>query len=549
MWMRTAKVALLAGVLLAAILFLAQGLGARSEQQEAWAKLAVPSSPEVQRAVADLNEELRASWQMRGLAPAGDADWRTVCRRLSLALVGAGVSLEDLRMLESVPESERTGIFLERLLADRRFADYWAARLGRAFVGNEEGAFLVFRSRRFVNWLADQLEQNRPYDELLGDLIAAEGFWTDRPAVNFVTATSDPNNDNQPDPMKLAGRTSRVVLGVRIDCLQCHDDFLGNVTLGDASDPRPGEQRDFHQLAAFYAPAKVSILQGVVDRPADYEYQFLESGTVEVVAPAVPFLQELLPEQGSHRQRLAAWATHPVNAPAVRAAVNRMWALMFGRPLTEHVDSIPLHGALPVGMQRLADAFVEVDFDIRQLVRIIARTDAFTRDSRADFEVTELHEDAWAVFPLVPLRPEQVAGCIIQASRVATIDHDSHILVQLQTFGELTDFVRRYGDTGEDNFVQDNVTTTQRLLVMNGKLVRERIEQNPVLNASTHIDMFASTDIAALEAIYLAVLNRLPTDVERVHFLQRLGGTAPRRQAIEDIYWTLLNSTELAWNH
>ena len=61
-------------------------------------------------------------------------------------------------------------------------------------------------------------------------------------------------------------------------------------------------------------------------------------------------------------------------------------------------------------METLARDFVEHDFNIRRLLRIIAATEVFQLDSRADFEVTAGHEHEWAVFPLSRLRPEQVAG-------------------------------------------------------------------------------------------------------------------------------------------
>ncbi len=61
----------------------------------------------------------------------------------------------------------------------------------------------------------------------------------------------------------MAARTSRAFLGLRIDCLQCHNDFLGNVNLGDVDEPREGMQTDFHQLAAFFTSAKTNGLQGV----------------------------------------------------------------------------------------------------------------------------------------------------------------------------------------------------------------------------------------------------------------------------------------------
>ena len=39
--------------------------------------------------------------------------------------------------------------------------------------------------------------------------------------------------------------------------------------------------------------------------------------------------------------------TNPQNKPFARATVNRIWALMFGKPLVNPVDDIPLEGPFP----------------------------------------------------------------------------------------------------------------------------------------------------------------------------------------------------------
>lgn len=501
------------------------------------------------RIVADLDAEFARHWSEQGLPTAGQADWLTVCRRLSLALVGSGLSLEEIRSLESLPESQRVSVHRERLLSDRRFADYWAERFARTFVGTDEGPFLVYRRRRFVTWLAEQIANQQPYDVLVRKLITGKGYFTDRPEVNFITVTMNSAEEGQPNPIHLAGRTTRAFLGMRIDCLQCHDDFLGNLRLGTASDTRDGTQQDFHQLAAFFSDSRFNILKGVRYEPHPYEYQYLDAAEPTVVEPAVPFEAELLPEVGEPADRLAGWITHPVNRQSRRAFANRVWALMFGQPLHAPVDDIPLHGPLPPALDRLADAVGERQWSMRDLVRIISATKAFQMASVADFEITPEHEAAWAVFPLIRLRPEQVARGVMQASRLTTINDNSAFILQMIAFGAENDFVTRYGDTGEDEFSQDNITITQRLLMMNGEMVRERSEANPVLNATSHIHMFAKDNSTAVETVYLAVLNRRPTDTERSHFVQRLSEGGDRAAAIEDLYWVLLNSSEMVWNH
>ena len=176
--------------------------------------------------VAQVDEAFSNDWSQAGLQSTTRASDLLIARRLSLALTGSIPSFEEIRTLQRLPKERRVTDWVDRLLSDQRYADYLAERLARAYVGTEEGPFLVYRRRRFVKWLSSQLADNRPYDQLVRDLITVEGLWTDSPAANFLTVTIDQNGDKQPDETRLAGRITRAFLGIRIDCLQCHDDKL-----------------------------------------------------------------------------------------------------------------------------------------------------------------------------------------------------------------------------------------------------------------------------------------------------------------------------------
>ncbi|MDA8743607.1 DUF1549 and DUF1553 domain-containing protein [Rubripirellula amarantea] len=511
--------------------------------------LSISQDAVVAASIARVNSAWQSELSEAGLTPALPADWLTVCRRTSLALVGSGLSLEEIRELQKVPEEQRTAIHLDNLLHDSRYHHYWGERWTRFLVGTDGGQFIAYRRRRFRSWLTSTFQENWSYDRLVRTLITAEGLWTDRPEVNFYTATYD-SNDGNPDPVRLAARTSRAFLGLRIDCLQCHDDFLGNVSLGDIDDPREGLQTDFHQLAAFFTSAEANGLQGIRNDVVDYKYLYLDAEEEVEVQAGVPYQPELLPAEGDPRDRLATWITSPKNRQAARAGVSHVWALMFGRPIEESVDNLPLTaGSNPV-LEGLTTHFIESNFDIRSLIRVIAGSNAFTVDSRLlDSEVTIEHESRGAVFPLVRLRPEQVASTVIQASRVKKTDRDSSFLLQLQTLIGNSDFVKRYGDVGEDEFDNESITISQRLLVMNGELTRDLIDFNPVMNVTAHAEMFSRDDQHLVENIYLSVLNRFPTPTESEHFVNRIDEAKERRTAVEDMVWVLLNSSELAWNH
>ncbi|MDP7010751.1 MAG: DUF1549 domain-containing protein, partial [Verrucomicrobiota bacterium] len=201
------------------------------------------------RTIVDLvDAEFAAHWEKEGLDPAPSADELTRIRRLSLGLTGTIPSLQEIRAFEGArvfharnqpPPNDHIQWWLSHLFEDRRTSDYLAERFARAYVGVENGPFLVYRRRRFVSWLSDQFHGNRPYDKVVRSLITAEGLWTSNPEVNFFTVTVDENNNtNKPDEVKLAVRMTRAFLGVRLDCVQCHDDRLNDRWL----------QKDFHQL-------------------------------------------------------------------------------------------------------------------------------------------------------------------------------------------------------------------------------------------------------------------------------------------------------------
>ena len=449
--------------------------------------------------------------------------------------------------------------WLRTILADRRSADYRAERLARALVGTESGPVILFRRRRFVSWLADQLSANRPYDAIVRHVIADAGIWTDTPATNFITVAIKPDSDEDPDPSKLAARVCRALLGVRLDCAECHDHPF-----------QPWKQRDFQGLAAFFGQTRRS-LAGIRDRDGEYEAENRKTGKREIIPPAVPYQAELLPAAGTRRQRLAAWVTGPHNKAFARAMVNRTWALLFGRGLVSPVDNIPLDvntldekvadatsgdAGPPAVLDLLADDFASHGYDLQRLLRVIAATRVFQLESRAEIDGVETahplpREDLWTAFPLTRLRPEQMVGSLLQAASLQTIDYQSHIVVRFFRQVREGQFVGRYGDLGGDEFDDRGGTVPQRLLMMNGELTRESTKDNLIGSAATRIAVLAPDDERAIETALLAVLTRRPTPEEARYFSSRLAAASlvNRKELLEDLYWSLLNTTEFAWNH
>ncbi len=527
------------------------------------APVAVAAEQRVDTSVGKLNDWFRRHWENERAAVAGPADDLTVFRRLSLSLFGTVPSLEDIRTFEADTEPDRIDRWVVHMLQDSRYSDYFAERLARSLVGVEQGPFIVFRRDRLTSWLAEQLRNDVSWSEMTRDLIAAEGLWTDQPAANFITMARI--DDEGLDENKLAGRSVRTFLGQRIDCAQCHNHPF---------DPE-WQQADFEGLAAFFGQAAIS-LGGVTDYPLDNDkkdvvYKVTDPGMSEddarTIPAAVPFHPEWLPSQGGLRHRLADWITHRDNRRFQRAIANRLWGFMFGKPLHDPVDDLP-H---PVEGDEDALDILGAEFRARgdrlsTLIRMIALSDVFRLSSESSVATDEdyaVQVRAWSVFPLVRLRPEQVIGSLYQAGHIRTIDQNSNPFVRVQKFGNENDFLKEYGDLGDDELLQQVGTIPQALLRMNGRFTAE-LSKVDTLSAASQILNFSADDCAVVENSYLACLCRRPTVEELTFFTDMLNSHKPtddndsqessipvrdRDEVMQDLFWTLFNSPEFSWNH
>ncbi|MEZ6128840.1 MAG: DUF1549 domain-containing protein [Planctomycetaceae bacterium] len=509
-------------------------------------------SQNIDESVSRVNAWLRQRWSSENLEPADTADDLTVFRRLSLALHGTIPSLEEVTAFQADHSDDRIQRWLLRMLDDPRFSRYFAERLERVLTGVEEGQFVIFRRDRLTDWLNDQLAADRPWPEVTTELIAAEGLWTSNGASNFITAAFI--DQEGIDENKLAGRTVRAFLGQRIDCAQCHDHPFDS-----------WKQGDFEGLAAFYGQARVTP-GGVIDRLEEdgqpIEYHVMDPGADDgrLVVPRVPFHPEWLSEEGSRRQQLAAWVTHPENRRFERATANRVWGLMFGRSWYDPVDDLghPEQSEIDEDLlDVLGREFRSHDGRLKFLIRMIAQSDAFRLESTVPWADAELYtqmDREWAVFPLARLRPEQMIGSMFQAGHIRTIDQNSNLFIRFAKFVNENDFLKEYGDATDDELLQQSGTIPQALLRMNGRFTQD-LTDTGIFSAAGQIQSFSGDHESLVRNCFLACLTRLPSPEERRFFVDEL--TAAEAvpdskdsisQVVEDLYWVLFNSPGFSWN-
>lgn len=496
-------------------------------------------SDQLSSGVQNVDQAFAEYWGQQNCLPAPRASDLQVLRRLFFALIGSPPSLEEIRQFESDTAPQRLDRWTAQLLEDTRFAYYFADRLARCLTGVEQGQLIVFRRDRLRDWLARQLLDDTPWPVMVRSLIAADGLWTDNPAVNYITVAR--TDEEIIDTNKLAARTARVFLGQRMDCAQCHDHPF---------DER-WKQRDFEGLAAYFDGVGLAFT-GVTDDDQQVK-----------TSASVPFDPHWCSQTGTRRQQLAEWLVHPDNVRFERAIANRIWGLMTGRPLVTPVDDLP-HPDQPVPqpLVTLGKEFRRHGSSLRNLIRVISSSKAFQISSESDAppeQVLHLAEHQ-ALFPLTRLRPEQVVGAIFQSSLIATADQDSHPLIRFRRLIAETEFIREFGDAGEDELSEQGVTVSQTLLRMNGKLTTESTSTE-MLNGPGQLVSFCPDNESLIRNAFLMCLTRQPDTRELDLFLRQYqlpsqeSDTADdlqkqhRTEATEDLFWALMNSPEFIWNH
>lgn len=494
------------------------------------------------KAVTDeVNGLLESIWSDLSVQPTSIADELQVFRRLALALIGTTPSLEEIRQFEADKSLDRLQQWTDRFIADGRFVEYFAARLADVFVDPVAEDLKPHQRERFARWLGDSLQSGRSYGELVQEMIAGRGVFADQPATTFV-ALELSLGDQAAE--RLAARTSRAFLGQRIDCAQCHDHPFAEWT-----------QPQFEGLAAFYGQVQFRSGRLQDTRPQPFVIKDDRNQVERTVEPEVPFDSQWVPDNKHLRSELADWITHAENRRFRRAISNRVWGLMFGRAFIMPVDDLPDPASpdVPDVLDLLADDLASHGDDLRRLIHVIVATRPFslasTHDAFEDEASAQLLEEAWAVFPVTELMPQQMIRSMQQAASVSTLRaEDANTFTAIRRYERRSRFVDEYGVAGDAEDAQASTIphTIQRL---SGSYTRQ-FSDATLLTAPGRIARMSPDAVACLENCYLACLSRRPTPEEQAHFLPQLEGSLRQRTvAVEDIYWTLFNSAEYCWNH
>jgi hypothetical protein len=254
---------------------------------------------------------------------------------------------------------------------------------------------------------------------------------------------------------------------------------------------------------------------------------------------------------GERRGTIAQWITE--NPWFATAIVNRMWAEMVGEGFYEPIDDIgpDRTPSAPKTIEYLSRRFAESGYDVKWLIRAIAATEAYQRESRPRRE-----PDAAPFTANVaqPLRSDQLFNALLTAIDVEeptdAFSRPGRPAQMMNPYGRgatLRDaFAVAFGYDPSDP--RESVTSSipQALAMMNGVRINQAVRaiaDDTILGRLLHeID----DDEALVEELYLRTLSRQPTDEELETALEFGLATRNRTFEFEDLFWALLNSSEFA---
>jgi hypothetical protein len=497
---------------------------------------ALAEPPSEAEMAARVDAHLVAAWRRAGIEPAPPADDAEFLRRAWLDLCGVIPPINDPDGISGVRDflgsndPAKRQRLIERLLSRPRHAAHFATIWKNVLLPADANVQQFGGDAGLQSWLRRQFAMNMPYHRLVADLLLVTGPANQNSPALFYTAL-------QLKPEELAASTSRVFLGTQIQCAQCHDHPFDH-----------WKREDFWGYAAFFARlAQPMPRQPVAFQVIDAaEGEVKLPGTSDVVGPRFLDGTASPDDERTRRQRLAAWLTAPENPYFARAAVNRLWAILFGRGLVHPVDDFGKHNppSHPELLDELARYFADTGFDMNRLVRVLAQTRAYQLSSRSGR--TDAPPELFARMAVKSLSAEQLYDCLVEAMR----RREAGQFPANRVFDPVRSaFLAKFRTPGQEPTEYEGGVPLA-LTLMNGVLIRQATDlgQSDLLAA---LDSPFFTDEERVEVLFLSTVSRAPDDLERAQFVEhvRQKSAADKRRACGDILWALLNSAEFGLNH
>jgi Protein of unknown function (DUF1549)/Protein of unknown function (DUF1553) len=512
-----------------------------------------------------------------GVKPAPKTTDEQFIRRLYLDLTGKLPSADEVKEFTENKTADKRARLIDKLLDSDDYAKHWG-QYWRSVITSR--ATIDFRLTQvtpaFERWLTEQFKANKSWAYITRELITAKG----------KVMYDDPNKNAQAfflltrrgadATTEIAAETSRIFLGIQIQCAQCHD---------HPSDV--WKRKQFHEFAAYYArykgerpireekkfvgvelasapfgehrmPDKDNPKSGTAMSP-----RFLDGKAPKGAASAGPIINngppkgfgKGFPKGGfggggmSDEARRAALADQIVdkeNPWFAAAFANRLWGEFMGQSFYTPIDDLgPQKDAMmPTVLARLAASFRGNDYDVKQLIRDIMNSDAYQRQIRP----TDPADDHLLFATRNPVRMNGSALWQTLSGSIGPFNQGKFgaaaPMGPFARFGGLeTQFKNEFSFDPSTKAEEIEGSISQALILMNNPQINQKIKAQGQ-NLLGRILAANPDNNEALRVVYLRTLARRPTDRELTRCNEHIKSVGNRAEAYEDILWVLINSTE-----
>jgi len=491
-----------------------------------------------------IDQQFAELWKRKGMTPSKLCTDGEFLRRAYLYVNGRVPTLAEAETFLKDETPDKRNQVINGLVGGPGYAEHWAnvwtIRLnGRQRDRENETLFYML-----YDWFEEQLTSNTSYDVIADQLISAQGSSSKDKSIAFLARWSE-------SPQNMAGRVSKVFLGVRMQCAQCHDHPYEDV-----------KQEEFWETAAFFQGIRVQRPPRQRRRSAPWRLSQRGNGRLRIpdtdkTLSARYILGDAPIAKPAERRRVLSNAlTAADNRYFSLALVNWMWAQFMGRGMINPVDDMSL-GSRQRPMHRdaynlLTDDFIAANFDLQRLTRVIMKTEIFQRSTEPNgtnrFDRTYLSK----ALPRA-MTPEQLMNSIVEIGGFN--DMVTNSMSRGGTGGQyvrrlrqqMKTFITLYDNDEMGEALDFQGTIPQALFMMNSDIANRFVtyQDSPISNMAESRDGMKTR----MEELSLRILSRPATAGERRRFRNHVNNAESKLQGFQDVAWVMLNSTEFFYIH
>jgi hypothetical protein len=529
-------------------------------------RLAVPYTTELDPMVFQqfplanvIDEKMHQQWQELGLRPSPRTTDSEFLRRAFVCTIGTLPTAEEVDEFLADESDSKREQWIDRLLDRPEFVDYWTYRWSDVLMLNST-LINPEAVKAYYDWLRGQIVRNRPWDELVREILTARGESLENGATNFFAINQDPEN--------MTENACQAFLGLSIGCAKCHNHPLEKWT-----------NDQYYAMANMFARVRAKGWGGDVrNGTADRTLVILDRGdliqpsTGKPQPPAPLDAPPLDPDDPTDRRlALADWMTAPENPYFTRAVVNRIWAAFFGMGIVHAVDDLRTSNPAsnPELMEALCRELQARDYDLKSLMRLILNSETFQRSSQS-LPGNEADRRFFSHYFPRRMMAEVLHDAVVQVAGAPSAFTKTELpgadikdtkfypqgtrAIQLYDSAVVNSFLKTFGRNQRRITCEcersDEPSIVQVLHINNGDTLNQKLAM-PGSHVEAWMKRFAGDDRGLIRHAFLTALSREPTAGEIEGFAEEIGQAeeGERRIVVEDLLWSLMSSREFLFVH